>query len=123
MLKCISKITITPEGKESFSIDLINNVVVDTSYDKLTDTVVVSFPRNINYNGKNVFVGKDAIFKRKDKIKIELGYDPKYRTVFNGYITKVGASNPVVIHCEDEMFILKNTNITYPEKNRYYNYR
>jgi len=116
MLKCISKITITPVGKEPFAIELINNVVVDTSYDKLTSTAVVSFPRNVNYDGKNVFVGKDAIFKRNDKIKIELGYDPKLRTVFDGYITKIGASNPIVIHCEDDMFILKKTNITYPEK-------
>jgi len=116
MLKCISKITITPEGKEPFIIDFLNEVEILSSYDKLTDTAKVRFPRNINYDGKNVFVGKDAIFKRKDAIKIELGYDPKFRTVFEGYITKVGASNPIVLECEDKMFILKNTNITYPEK-------
>lgn len=116
MLKAISKITITPEGKEPFELNFINEVTVRTSYDKMTDTAKVMFPRNINYEGENVFVGKKAIFKRKDKIKIELGYDPKYRTVFEGYITKVGASNPIAIECEDEMFVLKNTNITYPEK-------
>lgn len=116
MLKCISKITITPVGKEPIVIDFINEVEVSTSYDKMTDTAKVTFPRNINYDGKNIFVGKDAMFKRKDFIKIELGYDPKLRTIFEGYITKVGASNPIVIECEDRMFLLKNTNITYPEK-------
>jgi hypothetical protein len=116
MLRCISKITITPTLGKPIELDFINEVEVVTSYDKMTDTAKVMFPRNINYEGKNVFVGKDALFKRKDKIKIELGYDTKLRTVFEGYITKVGASNPIVIECEDEMFILKNTNITYPEK-------
>lgn len=115
MLRCISRITITPDGGKPYEFDFVNDVEVQTSYDKMTDTAKVKFPRNVNFDGKNVFVGANAIFKRKDKIKIELGYSPKFRTVFTGYITKVGASNPIVIECEDEMFILKNTNITYPE--------
>ncbi len=116
MLKCISKITITPVGKKPIELDFINEVEVNTSYDKMTDTAKVMFPRNINYEGENIFVGRTALFKRGDAIKIELGYDPKLRTVFEGYITKIGANNPILIECEDKMFILKNTNITYPEK-------
>jgi hypothetical protein len=116
MLSLISKITITPTGKKPFELSFINEVEVNTSWDKFTKTAKVTFPRNINYEGKNIFVGTDALFKRKDKIKIELGYSPKFRTVFEGYITKVGANLPVVIECEDEMFLLKNTKITYPEK-------
>lgn len=115
MLRCISKITITPVGGKPFELDFLNEVEVQTSYDKMTDTAKVMFPRNINYDGKNVFVGESALFKRKDAIKIELGYSPKFRTVFEGYITKVGAGNPIVIECEDKMFLLKNTKVTYPE--------
>lgn len=116
MLSCISKITITPVGGKPIELDFINEVDVHTSYDKMTDTAKVMFPRNINYEGENIFVGRKALFKRGDSIKIELGYSPKLRTVFEGYITKIGANNPIVIECEDEMFVLKNTNITYPEK-------
>lgn len=114
MLKCISKITITPKDKKAFELDFINEVEVSTSYDKLTDTAKVTFPRNVNYDGKNIFVGRDALFKRGDSILIELGYNPKLRTIFNGYITNVGSANPIVIECEDKMFSLKNSNITYP---------
>lgn len=116
MLRLISKITITPTGKKPFELTFINEVNVDTSWDKFTKTATLKFPRNVNYQGKNVFTGVDPLFKRKDKIKIELGYNPKFRTVFEGYITKIGANLPIIIECEDEMFLLKNTKITYPEK-------
>jgi hypothetical protein len=116
MLNCISKITITPVGGKPFEIDFVNEIDIHTSYDKMTDTAKVVFPRNINYEGKNVFVGDSALFKRKDAIKIELGYAPKLRTIFEGFITKIGASNPIVVECEDQMFSLKNSKITYPEK-------
>lgn len=117
MLKCISKITITNQDtNKPLSLDFITDVDVKTSYDKMTNTATVVFPRNINYEGENIFTGRNALFRRKDRIKIELGYSPKLRTIFEGYITKIGASNPIKIECEDLMFSLKNSKITFPNK-------
>lgn len=116
MLRIISKITITPQSGKPFEINALNEFEVSTSYEKLTDTAKIVFPRNINYEGKNIFTGTTPLFKRGDSVKIECGYDPRLRTVFNGYITKIGANLPIVIEAEDKMFLLKNTKVTYPEK-------
>lgn len=116
MLRVISKITITPKTGTPFEINALNEFEVNTSYEKLTDTAKVVFPRNINYEGKNIFTGTNPLFKRGDSIKIEAGYDPKLRVIFEGYITKIGANLPIVIEAEDKMFLLKNTKVTYPEK-------
>jgi len=115
MLKIDSKITITPVNGKVFEIDFVNEVNVNTTYDKLTSTAKVMFPRNINYDGRNIFTGSTALFKRGDSIKIEIGYDNKLRLVFEGYITKIGVNNPIVIECEDKMFLLKKIKVTYPE--------
>jgi hypothetical protein len=117
MLRLISKTTITSKktGKEYY-FDFCEGIEINTSFETFTDTASIRFPRKLTDNGKNIFVGDTALFRRGDKVKIELGYDPKLRTVFNGYITEIGSNIPIELKCEDEMFVLKNTRITYPEK-------
>lgn len=121
MLRLISKITFNQYDKASktygkdFIFEFCESVEINSSFENFTDNAKITFPRKLSMNGKNIFVGENALFKRHDKVKIELGYDPKLRTVFNGYITEIGSNIPIEITCEDEMFILKNTKITYPE--------
>lgn len=117
MLRLNSKITFTSKTtNQEIIFDFVNDVEIETSYENLTDTAKIKLPRKLNFNGKPIVVGLDSLFKRGDKVKIELGYFPNLRTVFNGYITKIATNAPLEISCEDSMFILKQTIVTYPKK-------
>jgi len=113
MLRLQSKITFTSktDGTE-IVFDFVNEVEIETSYENLTDTAKITIPRKLNFDGKPIAVGVDSIFKRGDSVKIELGYFPDLRTVFEGYISKVNPKTPIVLECEDKMFILKTTIIS-----------
>jgi hypothetical protein len=117
MLRLNSKITFTSKADDSEIVfDFVNNVEIESSYENLTDTAKITLPRKLNFDGKPVVVGNNSIFKRGDKVKIELGYFPNLRTVFTGYISKLSTTSPMVIECDDAMFILKQTIVTYPKK-------
>lgn len=66
-------------------------------------------PRNLKYQNTPLYNGVNPLVRRGDKVKIEAGYYPKIKTLFNGYISKVSNDVPVEIKCEDEMFLLKQT--------------
>lgn len=116
MLRLQSNITFTKSDGRQFIFDFCHKVDTSESWNNHTSTAEIVLPRKISFEGKNLFVGNDAIFKRGDQVKIELGYFPKLRTVFEGYLSKVGSNIPVVLQCEDQMFTLKNTRCTYPKK-------
>jgi len=111
MLKMVNKITVNEGKANELIINVVNSITINSTYDKFTDTAEILFPENINFNGKNIFTGRDALIKRNDSIKIELGYDT-LKPIFKGYITKVGSSNPIKIECEDQMFLLKKVIVT-----------
>lgn len=108
MLRLQSKITFTSKitGKV-IVFDFVNEVTTSESYENLTQTAKITIPRKLNFDGKPIAVGLNSIFKRGDSVKIELGYYPKLRTVFVGYIARINSKTPITIECEDEMFILK----------------
>ena len=112
MLRPIVKITFTKEDGSFYEFDFVNSVEIKSSYENFTDTAKIVLPRKLNFQGKEIFSGASAIFKRGDQVKIELGYFPKLVTRFEGYISFVGGSLPIEIECEDKMFLLKQTTIS-----------
>lgn len=117
MLRLYSKITFTPKaGGSDIVFDFLNEVEINESYKDLTDTAKITIPRKITFDGKPIATSIDSIFKRGDKVKIELGYFPNLRTVFTGYISRISINSPIEIECDDEMFILKQKNILYPQR-------
>lgn len=117
MLRLYSKITFTSKtDSKEIVFDFLNDVSIESSYENLTETAKITIPRKLNFQGKPIAVGISSIFKRGDKVKIELGYFPQLRTVFEGYISKIHPKTPIVMECEDNMFILKQTVVTYPKK-------
>lgn len=112
MLRIISKITFTSaKTAEVLEFDFCESLQIVSSFEDLTDTAKIKFPRKLSLNGKNIFLGETAKFKRGDIVKIEVGYDPKLRTVFEGYVNKIGSNIPIEIECEDAMFLLKKNTI------------
>jgi hypothetical protein len=136
MLNLISKITITqqanpdfPSRSKIFTFDFVTEGEVYSSWQNLTDTARLVFPKNIyfkdesgnNYSwqGKNIIEGNNTppIIMRGDKVKIEWGYyynvDSDYHyqtesnTIFEGYISRIFNRMPIEIECEDNMWKLK----------------
>ena len=98
----------------------INNIRIEKSWDKQTQTATILLPRNLKYNDKNIYEGQNPLLRRGDKVEIFGGYYPNLTPLFSGYISKIGNNVPVEILCEDEMFLLKQSiapNISYESVN------
>jgi hypothetical protein len=77
-------------------------IVNDT--ESLTDTCVIELPKKIKWQGQT---GSTPPVRRKDRISVWLGYNGQLRLRFSGYVRNVSTGNPVVMECEDGMFLLK----------------
>lgn len=107
MLRLSSDITI---GNVEFNF--ITEVMIDESWDKLSKTATIIFPRKLVFDGQPIATGQDInpeLFKRGDPVTIRLGYNESNKEVFFGYVRKIHTTLPIRIECEDEMFLMKQT--------------
>ena len=112
MLNLVQLVTVTQQGSgrnEILYFNFVHECIIDKSFDKLTQTATVILPKNLKYKDKNIYAGDNPLIKRGDKIKIECGYSPAIKTEFEGYISRVSNNVPIEIHCEDAMYVLKQT--------------
>lgn len=113
MLRIRQAITITqvPTSTDARNAVLyfpfVNEFKIERTFDNQTQTAVITLPRNLKYQDKNLYAGVNPLILRGDKVKIECGYYPTFTEVFSGYVSKVDNNIPVQITCEDEMFLLK----------------
>ena len=131
MRKVVTNITIVQQPNSSFlgrkktlRFSYCNAYNITSSWANMTDRGAITLPRHFYFidendslnplNGTIVNVGGfkgTPLFMRGDKIKLEVGYNYNQpsiiRTVedtaviFEGYITKVGSSTPLVLEVED----------------------
>ncbi|MBU2923059.1 hypothetical protein KO504_17045 [Winogradskyella psychrotolerans] len=103
------------KGSKELVIKIVNSIEVESSFKLLTDKATIRLPRNIKIQGQNVYDNVKTIFRRGRPVKIEFGYNQEYITEFEGYVTQVSANIPIEIHCEDEMWNLKQlpVNVSY----------
>jgi hypothetical protein len=101
------------KGRRELVINKISGVEIETSFKLLTDKAIVRLPRNVKFFDKN---NVRDVFRRGCPIKIELGYNGEYVTEFEGYVVQVSAGIPIELHCEDEMWKLKQlpVNVSLP---------
>lgn len=118
MLRLNTKISFITERTNvgTITLNYVHEASTSESWENLTDTFTLTFPRNINREGLNIFTGADALFQRGDKVIVEHGYYPRLNKIFEGYITDISSKIPITIKCDDEMYLLKNTNIIFPTK-------
>lgn len=166
MLQCLIHITliqVTPytdangnsiARDEIFTFDACHSFEISSTWQSLSDTAVVEFPKNIYVRdannsqilwgesatpGKtrgyvsaggfgNAQVSKTPLFMRGDEIYINAGYSyisnvnsdgtlqyaNSSNTLFHGFISSVESKSSLRIHCEDYMWLLKQT--TMPNK-------
>lgn len=102
-------ITIIRPGTGTYVlIDFVHACEIEKSWTTLTDTCKITLPRKLKLDDKMI---QDYI-KSGDEVTIVAGYDGRLSTEFTGYVTKVEAKTPIVIHCEDEMWKLKQRNFS-----------
>ena len=100
------------DGRREIVLRKIESVQIESSWKLLTDTAVVTLPRKVSQKRFDKLRVRD-VFRRGDVVQIALGYDGRYVTEFEGYITEVSATAPITIKCEDEMWKLKATPVSY----------
>jgi hypothetical protein len=136
MLNLVSKITITqnpidtyPNRSDVVIFDFVNNTEISSTWQNLSDTGSIIFPKNITFRDKfnnisswakqNVATNNGnlpPLIVRGDSIKIELGYEYEktantftieLNTIFEGFITSVNNRIPLEFTFEDQMWALK----------------
>ncbi|HLP51238.1 MAG TPA: hypothetical protein VK154_10170 [Chitinophagales bacterium] len=103
MFQLCCKITI---GELVFK--MVNEVEINTSFKNFTDTCIIKLPRKVYMPGEKYNTSRlDTQIKRGQAVKVELGYNDKLQVEFAGYVASVKPTVPVEVHCEDDMFLLK----------------
>jgi hypothetical protein len=75
------------------------SVQIQSSWQTLGDTCIIKLPNFKQNLEKHIQIG--------DAVKVYLGYDGNNNLEFEGYVSKIGASVPLEIFCEDKVFLLK----------------
>lgn len=116
VLKCLIEIQ-RKNTKRKVTFDYVESVVVTTSTLNLTDTAKVSVPKKVRWKGEPLsdYIGIG------DAISIKLGYvGYTLETVFKGYVSSISNDAPLLIECENEMWLLKQAKVKakrYPKFN------
>lgn len=92
------------DKRPEISLYRATSVAIESSWKNLTATAEITLPRNIRDFDK---MKVSEIFKRGDKVIINLGSNGINKEEFRGYIISASADIPVVIKCQDEMWQLK----------------
>lgn len=108
MLKLCSEITIEGDKTWLFTSLVECRIVEDVS--TLTDTCEIKIPKRVKWEQAVFNNGKPPV-KKGDKITIRLGYDNELKNRFFGFVRSVDAKDPIVIKCEDGMFLLKQKKV------------
>lgn len=103
MKRLTSKITIG-----NFSFLGVVDLKIESSWDVLTDICEITIPRKLKFKDREIATGVNPLFKKGDKVIIELGYDDNNSVEFIGYVRHIDAATPITIKCEDSAFLLKD---------------
>lgn len=135
MLILKSNITITqqpvsdwPNRNKKYVFDFVNDFYSSDSWEDLTNTGKITFPKNIYFKdengntvslqGKNIVSGETIapVLLRGDKISVDLGYryyddqnneKTTMTNTYNGFISKITNKLPITVELEDNMWKLK----------------
>jgi len=96
------------------SLKNVNNFEIDENILEMSNTAKITIPRNYGkLNGKAIL----EQFKPGDKVTIDSGYNSEFEREFTGYIREIESDIPLIIHCDDETYPLRQTNYIKSYKN------
>ncbi|WP_313600620.1 hypothetical protein [Epilithonimonas vandammei] len=103
------------DDKDSFiEVPFISDITIEKSISNLADTANITVSI---FNFNNLIKTEDdfifyKIFKRGQRIRIFLGYEPTLRLEFVGYVKEIRTNDDVMkLECEDELFQFREKKI------------
>jgi len=87
----------------SYTLQALDKVSIETSQELLSDACKISLPGMIA--GRAIQI-EDQI-KRGDVVTVRLGYNKAYVTEFSGYLKAIYPDSPMVLECEDSVFLFR----------------
>ncbi len=85
----------------------INQFDIEENILEMSNTCKITIPRNWGkLKGKAIL----EQFKAGDKMTIDAAYDGNLNREFTGYIREIESDIPLIIHCDDETYPLRQTN-------------
>ena len=95
-------------GRKAVVLKTVSSFTVESSWQNLTDTAQIVIAKKLFFEEKGrVF----DLIKRGDPVIIEGGYNGEYIKEFQGFVSEILDDMPVVLKCEDNMYILKRTTV------------
>jgi hypothetical protein len=85
-----------------------SEIEITSTWESLTDKAIIKVPRKLQMKGQPV---GSELFARGDKVVIEIGYDYNFETLFTGYLARIEPGTPLVFHCEDAAYLLKQKTV------------
>ena len=83
----------------------ITEVEIEASVDTIGGTAKITMPRRwVRRDGKKLL----DLIKTGDPVAIKLGYNGKLQTEFNGYVSHIGDTTPLVLECDDAWYTFKH---------------
>ena len=96
----------------NFQFNYVTTGSILSSWDTFTDTATITIPNKFRKDNETIIAGTDNLFKRGDVIEINIGYFPNLKRRFTGFLNQIRPDNPLVLECEDSMWLLKQINLT-----------
>ncbi len=106
-----------------FTLNMLDSVEITRSVEQLSDIAVITLPGSCF----NKAIEIESKIKRGDAVKIELGYDDKNITEFEGFLESISTDDGVIkLNCEDGIFNfrvpVKDKEFTNPDMKDLLNY-
>lgn len=89
------------------SLKNISSFEIDENILEMSNTAKIVIPRNYSKLRDKAILEQ---IKAGDPITLDVGYDGDLQREFTGYIREIESDAPLVIHCDDETYPLRQTN-------------
>lgn len=99
---------------EDIVLHRATEIEIESTWKEMTDRGSLTLPRNVRFFDKNRIYD---VFRRGDQVTVYFGYDGNNFKEFEGYIATVSADIPIVIHFEDEMFMVRKIPVNFSSAN------
>jgi hypothetical protein len=87
----------------------VSSLEINENILEMSNVANITIPRNYAKLADKPILEQ---FKVGDKVIITSGYNGNYVTEFTGYIREIESDFPLIIHCEDESYKLRQTTFT-----------
>lgn len=95
-------------GRKAIKFKSVSSFKIESSWANLTDTAEIVVAKKLYFDTQGkVF----ELIKTGDPIEIRGGYNGIFYDEFKGFVSEILDDMPVMIKCEDNMYVLKRTSV------------